>query len=271
MGLVHLLVQPGQGLDRWHAIAQQVHPTAIVHQDRDVSARLGIAAGETLPWGEIFRRHGARDPRDDLLTGLVQARHEGSRLSHDEMLSMLTLILVAGNETTTTLIGNAVVELLSHPGELARLRADPSLLDTAVEETLRFSSPVQFDPRRATRDVEQARKFALESFSKELLAVMDSLEMGIEAAETADADSLREGSEATLKVLGSVMSRFGIEEVDPHGEPFDPELHEAMSMVESDSAEPNSIVTVVQRGYQLNGRLLRPARVIVAKEPASDS
>jgi cytochrome P450 len=96
----------------------------------------------------------ARSPRDDLLTGLVEARHEGSRLSHDEMLSMLTLILVAGNETTTTLIGNAVIELMSHPDQLARLRADPSLLDTAVEETLRFASPVQFDPRRVTRDIE---------------------------------------------------------------------------------------------------------------------
>jgi cytochrome P450 len=70
------------------------------------------------------------------------------------MLSMLTLILVAGNETTTTLIGNAVVELMEHPDQLARLRADPSLLDTAVEETLRFASPVQFDPRRVTRDIE---------------------------------------------------------------------------------------------------------------------
>jgi cytochrome P450 len=95
-----------------------------------------------------------RAPREDLLTGLVKARHEGSRLSQEEMLSMLTLILVAGNETTTTLIGNAVLELLAHPAELARLRADPGLLPTAVEEVLRFASPVQFDPRRATREVE---------------------------------------------------------------------------------------------------------------------
>jgi cytochrome P450 len=95
-----------------------------------------------------------REPREDLLTGLVQARHEGSRLSHEEMLSMLTLILVAGNETTTTLIGNSVLELTAHPTQLARLRGEPALLPTAVEEVLRFSSPVQFDPRRAARDVE---------------------------------------------------------------------------------------------------------------------
>jgi len=94
------------------------------------------------------------EPREDLLSGLVAAEHEGSKLDHEEMLSMLVLLLVAGNETTTTLIGNAVLELLAHPDEEKRLRDDPRLLPTAVEEVLRFSSPVQFDPRRATRPVE---------------------------------------------------------------------------------------------------------------------
>jgi len=97
-----------------------------------------------------------RDPQDDLLTGLVQAEHEGTHLDQDEMLAMLTLLLVAGNETTTTLIGNAVLTLLDHPGELKRLRDDPSLLPRAVDEVLRFESPVQFDPRRTTRDTEIA-------------------------------------------------------------------------------------------------------------------
>jgi cytochrome P450 len=94
------------------------------------------------------------DPRDDLLSGLVRAEVEGSKLTHDEMITMLTLLLVAGNETTTTLIGNAVLELLDHPGELERLRADAGLLPSAVEEILRHSSPVQLDPRRATSDIE---------------------------------------------------------------------------------------------------------------------
>jgi len=97
------------------------------------------------------RRH---SPREDLLTGLVQAEHEGTRLSQAEMLQMLVLLLVAGNETTTTLIGNAVLTLLEHPEQLARLRAHPELMPRAVDEVLRFSSPVQFDPRRATREVE---------------------------------------------------------------------------------------------------------------------
>jgi cytochrome P450 len=95
-----------------------------------------------------------REPRDDLLSALVAAELEGSRLSFQELLTMLVLLLVAGNETTTNLIGNTVVELLAHPVALAELRADPSLVPGAIDEVLRFSSPVQMDPRRATRETE---------------------------------------------------------------------------------------------------------------------
>ncbi len=122
--------------------------------------------------------------------------------------------------------------------------------------------------KRATRDIEHAHKFALENFSKDLLAVKDSLEMGLAAADNADAVSLLAGSEATLKLLAGSLQRFGISEIDPLGEPFDPEQHEAMTMQPSDDAEPGSVLTVIQKGYALNGRLLRPARVIVASEPA---
>jgi cytochrome P450 len=95
-----------------------------------------------------------REPRDDLLSGLVAAEQEGSRLTFDEMIQTLVLLLVAGNETTTNLIGNVVLELLAHPDALAALRADPSLLPGAIEEVLRFASPVQLDARRATRATE---------------------------------------------------------------------------------------------------------------------
>jgi molecular chaperone GrpE len=122
--------------------------------------------------------------------------------------------------------------------------------------------------KRATRDIEHAHKFALENFSKDLLAVKDSLEMGLAAADTADAESLLAGSEATLKLLAGSLERFGISEIDPEGEPFDPERHEAMTMQPSAEVEPGSVLTVIQKGYVLNGRLLRPARVIVASEPA---
>ncbi|MCO4811872.1 MAG: nucleotide exchange factor GrpE [Gammaproteobacteria bacterium] len=119
--------------------------------------------------------------------------------------------------------------------------------------------------KRAGRDVENAHKFALERFGKELLGVKDTLEMGL-AVDGASVESLLEGSNATLKLLASTLERFGIVEVDPVGEPFDPDFHEAISMQPSDDVEPGSVVTVVQKGYTLNGRLLRPAMVIVAAE-----
>ena len=135
---------------------------------------------------------------------------------------------------------------------------------------LRAAAEVENVRKRATRDVEHAHKFALEGFSRELLAVVDSLEMGL-AVESADAAALREGSEATCKLLKKTLERFGVDELDPEGEPFDPEYHEAMSVMPSDTVEPGSVLTVVQKGYALNGRLLRPAMVIVAAEPAEDA
>jgi molecular chaperone GrpE len=130
---------------------------------------------------------------------------------------------------------------------------------------LRTAAELENVRKRASRDVENAHRFALERFSRELLAVRDSLEMGL-AAEGASVESLLEGSEATLKILGATMQQFGIEVVDPAGEPFDPEFHEAISMQPSDDVEPGSVVTVVQKGYSLNGRLLRPAMVVVAAD-----
>jgi cytochrome P450 len=96
------------------------------------------------------------DPQEDLLTGLVQAKHEGSQLDDDEMLGMITLLLVAGNETTTTLIGNVVLELAAHPEAERALREDPSLLGSAIEEVLRYAGPIQLDPRRVVSDTEIA-------------------------------------------------------------------------------------------------------------------
>lgn len=135
---------------------------------------------------------------------------------------------------------------------------------------LRAAAEIENVRKRAGRDVENARKFALESFSRDLLAVKDSLEMGIQAADNADVESLLAGKEATLKLLATTLERFGVEELDPEGEPFDPERHEAMTMQPSADTEPGSVLTVVQKGYMLNGRLLRPAMVIVAAEPAGD-
>lgn len=148
------------------------------------------------------------------------------------------------------------------------LSAAKALADDNWNKYLRAAAELENVRKRAARDVENAHKFALERFAADLLAVCDSLEMGLTMADDASIDSLREGSEATLKLLNSVMQRFGIDELDPVGDPFDPTLHEAMTMQPSDDIEPGRVLTVFQKGYALNGRLLRPARVVVAAEPA---
>ena len=121
--------------------------------------------------------------------------------------------------------------------------------------------------KRTARDVENARKYGIERFAEEILSVVDSLEMGLEAGANASVESLLEGKVATLKLLLGAMEKYGVEVIDPEGEPFDPQFHEAMTMQPSGSVEPGSVMTVIQKGYQLNGRLLRPARVVVASEP----
>ena len=131
------------------------------------------------------------------------------------------------------------------------------------ERYLRAAAEVENLRKRAARDVENAHKFALERFGRELLAVKDGLEMALDASDKATVESLLEGSRATLKLLGTTMERFGIAEVDPEGEPFDPEFHEAISVQPSEDLEAGSVVTVAQKGYTLNGRLLRPAMVVV--------
>ena len=119
--------------------------------------------------------------------------------------------------------------------------------------------------KRASRDVEQAHKFGLERIANDLIGVKDSLELGL--ASGASADALRAGTHATLQLLAKALEKAGVTEIVPQGEQFNPELHEAMMAQPSAQHVPNSILQVVQKGYQLNGRLLRPARVIVAKEP----
>ena len=119
---------------------------------RSIEAQIGVIEEMRSYFSQLVERRRA-EPREDLLSGLVAAELEGSKLSFNEMLQMLVLLLVAGNETTTTLIGNAVIELLEHPEQLAQLRRQPELISGAIEEVLRFASPVQFDPRRAMRSV----------------------------------------------------------------------------------------------------------------------
>jgi molecular chaperone GrpE len=157
--------------------------------------------------------------------------------------------------------------------ELAMLREERDQLQEQLvqqrEQILRAAAELDNIRKRAARDVEQAHRFALEKFVQELLPAVDSLELAAVNAGTADAASLAAGQEATLKLLQKALEKFAVVMLDPQGEPFDPQRHEAMAMQESATAEPQSVLQVVQRGYELNGRLLRPARVIVSKAPGS--
>lgn len=143
-------------------------------------------------------------------------------------------------------------------------------LATAQDQALRAAADVQNARRRAEQEVEKAHKFALERFANDLLPVLDSLERGIELSDRNDEalKPMREGMELTLKMFADTLGRHQIEAVHPEGEPFDPELHQAMTTEERDSMEPNTVVRVFQKGYTLSGRLLRPAMVVVSKAPA---
>ena len=149
---------------------------------------------------------------------------------------------------------------------IARLEEAAS---SAHDEALRAQAEAQNTIRRAEQDVEKARKFALERFCNELLPVVDNLERALEAAE-GDEEILKpiaEGVELTLKSFLDALQKFSIEPVSPQGEPFDPQLHQAMTMVENGEVEPNTVIAVMQKGYTLNGRLVRPAMVMVSKSP----
>lgn len=160
-------------------------------------------------------------------------------------------------------------ESASGGGPADPVEAEKRRADENWDKYLRAVAELENFRKRAARDVENTRKYAIERFAGELLGVADSLEMGIAAGEAADAASLLEGKQATLKQLRKVLADFGVEEIDPQGERFDPEYHEAMTMQPAAEAEPGSVLTVIQKGYRINGRLLRPARVIVAAEPQS--
>jgi molecular chaperone GrpE len=148
------------------------------------------------------------------------------------------------------------------------LQAD---LEQAKDMAMRAQADAQNVKRRAEQDVEKARKFALERFCSELLPVVDNLERALEATagEQPALAPIAEGVELTLKSFVDALRKFQIEAVDPAGEPFDPQLHQAMSMIENPDAEPNTVLAVMQKGYTLNGRLVRPAMVMVSKAPAA--
>ena len=210
------------------------------YSDEVEAARAGEAVGEagTEPNDASSREH--EDPTDDSAAGTVGADEAQPPVEQDGAPS------------------GGLDKELAEARRQARENLDRALRAQAELENVR---------RRMTRDVENAHKFALERFVSELLPVKDSLELGLAASaeKEASAAGIAEGIGLTLRMLEQAMEKFGIRVVDPAGEPFDPEFHQAMTMQESDTAESGTVLTVVQKGYLLNERLVRPAMVIVAK------
>jgi molecular chaperone GrpE len=144
-------------------------------------------------------------------------------------------------------------------------------LSAAKDAALRAQADAMNVQRRAEQEIEKARKFALERFCGDLLSVVDNLERALESSgDEQGQGALTEGIELTRKGFMDVLAKYGVEPVDPTGQPFDPETAQAMSMVDQPDVEPNSVVAVMQKGYLLNGRLLRPAMVMVSKAPSGD-
>ena len=170
--------------------------------------------------------------------------------------------LKVGDLLDETEISEPSVDDLKKQLEVANAKAQESW-----DKLMRATAEVDNLRKRQSRELENAHKYALERFSNELLQVRDSLELGHQAAldETADVAKLREGTELTLKLMSDVMEKFGIEQINPEGEPFNPEQHQAMSMQPRDDVDPNTVIQVVQKGYSLNGRLIRPAMVLVSQ------
>jgi molecular chaperone GrpE len=151
--------------------------------------------------------------------------------------------------------------------ELEALRSSLAEAEAHRNALLRAVAEADNARKRAQRDIEAAGRFGAERLAADLLEVADSLELGIAAGSGADAARLIEGMEATRRLLLKAFERAGVTVVDPQAQPFNPELHEAMTTQESTESPPGAVLAVIQKGYTLNGRLLRPARVIVSRAP----
>jgi molecular chaperone GrpE len=169
--------------------------------------------------------------------------------------------------TQTEKINAEIIEELLNDDVLTEAENLQEQVSNANDQVLRIQAEMQNMRRRAERDVENAHKFALDKFTAELLPVVDNLERALGTIEDSDKaqQAVSTGLELTLKSFFDVFTRFKIEAIDPAGQPFDADLHQAVSMVPNTDVEPNTVLDVFQKGYTLNGRLVRPAMVVVSK------
>jgi molecular chaperone GrpE len=151
----------------------------------------------------------------------------------------------------------------------AQLAAVQAKAEEQRDQYLRAVAEMENFRKRSEREIDQARKYAIERFAQELVGVGDALEAGIQAGPAGGGSALLEGAQATLKALHQAFEKAGIVTIDPKGKPFDPTWHEAMVAQDSNEVPPGTVLSVIQRGYALNGRLLRPARVVVSRAAAA--
>ncbi|MCE8026001.1 MULTISPECIES: nucleotide exchange factor GrpE [Halomonadaceae] len=205
----------------------------------------------------------AKEPQtpldDELARREKEARPEPLEGELDDAASLVEDD-AAASEEPTEVSDNPEADMLA-----AQVEELEQSLAEAKDQALRAAAEAQNVRRRAEQEAEKARKFALERFVKELLPVVDSLEKALDAMGEDASDVHREGVAMTLKMQQDVLAKFGVETVEPAGEPFDPKFHEAMAMVPNPELEPNSVMEVIQKGYLLNGRLVRPAMVVVSQ------
>ncbi|WP_425934204.1 nucleotide exchange factor GrpE [Aeromonas rivipollensis] len=191
-------------------------------------------------------------------------------MSHEEQ-KVETMEQVEAQPVEPTDVDSEVTAEQARIAELeAQLEAAQQASLEERERAVRAVAEMENLRRRAAQDVEKAHKFALEKFAGELLPVLDNLERAIELADK-ESEALKpmiEGVELTLKSMQSSVAKFGLVALDPQNQPFDPNAHQAMSMIENAELAPNTVIAVMQKGYELNGRVIRPAMVMVSKAPA---
>jgi molecular chaperone GrpE len=176
----------------------------------------------------------------------------------------------AGFSSDAPVTGGSAPETAAPAASAGALAAAEAKAAENWNSYLRAVAELENFRKRTDRELDNARKYAIERFAQELVTVGDSLEAGINAGATNPGPALLEGAQATLKQLHRAFDKAGIKIIDPAGQPFDPDWHEAMVAQENRDSPANTVLSVIQKGYSLNGRLLRPARVIVSKAPAAD-
>ena len=236
-------------------------------EDREVEEAAGTAGGEGEAREIGAEETGGEDAAPETAAPeTAAAAPDGEGAVHEAGAG-------APDGTDTARVRSAEPGEPPSPGESIAMEPEDALAEARraaqenLDRALRAQAELENVRRRAERDLAHAHRFALERFVSELLPVRDSLELGLAASagERAGAAGIAEGVELTLRMLEQAMDKFGVEAVDPAGDPFNPEFHQAMTMQESDTAESGTVLTVIQKGYLLNERLVRPAMVIVAK------